>query len=466
MREALNSSLGSSLGPIHLVGIGGSGMSGIARILLARGFQVSGSDSRETQEIFALRALGARIAIGHAAVNLLQFGGPASLVVTSTAITPDNPEIIEAQRILCHVMHRSEALASLLVGRKSLAVAGTHGKTTTTSMTAVTLQSLGLDPSYAIGAGLGSAGSNAHHGNGEFFVIEADESDKSFLAYSPDSAIITNIEADHMDQFSSLHEIEGTFLEFAHSVSGPLVLCGDDEGVQRLVKKLDQEVVTYGMLSTNDLIISDVHPVNAGSIFSATLRGRKLGSFKLQVPGLHNVLNAAAVIAMTAEHGLSLEGVRKGLSEFTGARRRFDVRGVVSNVTVVDDYAHHPTEIIATLKAAREVSPRGRIIAIFQPHRFTRLQAFMSEFAAALELADEVAIMDVYGAGEAPIPGVSGMRLAALIPRATFLPSFLDVSEWAAKKAQSGDYVFTLGAGDVTLLGPAILEQLEVVAKS
>jgi len=220
------------------------------------------------------------------------------------------------------------------------------------------------------------------------------------------------------------------------------------------------------VFSTNDLIISDVHPVNAGSIFSATLRGRKLGSFKLQVPGLHNVLNAAAVIAVTAEHGLSLEGVRKGLSEFTGARRRFDVRGVVSNVTVVDDYAHHPTEIIATLKAAREVSPRGRIIAIFQPHRFTRLQAFMSEFAAALELADEVAIMDVYGAGEAPIPGVSGMRLAALIPRATFLPSFLDVSEWAAKNAQSGDYVFTLGAGDVTLLGPAILEQLEVVAKS
>ena len=438
--------LDSSLGPVHLVGIGGSGMSGIARILLARGFQVSGSDTRQTQEIHALRALGARVAIGHAAVNLFQYGIPVAVVITSTAIPLDNPELTEAHTLLCEIIHRSEALASLMVGRKSLAVAGTHGKTTTTSMTAVALQSLGLDPSYAIGAGLGSAGSNAHHGNGEFFVIEADESDKSFLAYSPDSAIITNIEADHMDQFTSLAEIDNSFLEFAHSVSKSLVLCGDD--------------------ATNDLVISEHHPVNAGSIFSAHLRGRKLGSFTLQVPGVHNVLNAAAVIAMSAEYGLSMEGVRKGLAEFAGARRRFDIRGTVSKVTVVDDYAHHPTEISATLRAAREVAPRARIIAIFQPHRFSRLQAFMSEFASALMAADEVAIMDVYGAGESPLPGVSGMRLAALIPGATFLPSFLDVSEWAAKIAQPGDYVFTLGAGDVTLLGPAILEQLAVVAKS
>ncbi|CAB4708474.1 MAG: UDP-N-acetylmuramate--L-alanine ligase [Actinobacteria bacterium] len=462
MRKALD----SSLGPVHLVGIGGSGMSGIARILLARGFQVSGSDTRETQEIHALRALGARVAVGHAAVNLLQFGIPASVIITSTAIPLDNPELTEAHTMLCEVIHRSEALASLLIGRKSLAVAGTHGKTTTTSMTAVALQSLGLDPSYAIGAGLGSAGSNAHHGNGDFFVIEADESDKSFLAYSPDSAIITNIEADHMDQFTSLAEIDNSFLEFAHSVSESLVLCGDDAGVQRLLSKLDRKVVSYGKTATNDLVISEVHPVNAGSIFTANLRGRKLGSFTLQVPGVHNVLNAAAVIAMSAEYGLSMEGVRKGLAEFAGARRRFDIRGTVSKVTVVDDYAHHPTEIVATLKAAREVAPRGRIIAIFQPHRFTRLQAFMGEFASALASADEVAIMDVYGAGESALPGVSGMRLAALIPGATFLPSFLDVSEWAAKIAQPGDYVFTLGAGDVTLLGPAILEQLAVVAKS
>ena len=454
--------LDSSLGPVHLVGIGGSGMSGIARILLARGFQVSGSDTRETQEIHALRALGARVAIGHAAVNLLQFGIPVAVVITSTAIPLDNPELTEAHTLLCQIIHRSEALASLMLGRKSLAVAGTHGKTTTTSMTAVALQSLGLDPSYAIGAGLGSAGSNAHHGNGEFFVIEADESDKSFLAYSPDSAIITNIEADHMDQFTSLAEIDNSFLEFAHSVSKSLVLCGDDAGVQRLLTKFDRQVVSYGLLATNDLVISEHHPVNAGSIFSAHLRGRKLGSFTLQVPGVHNVLNAAAVIAMSAEYGLSMEGVRKGLAEFAGARRRFDIRGTVSKVTVVDDYAHHPTEISVTLK----VAPRARIIAIFQPHRFSRLQAFMSEFASALMAADEVAIMDVYGAGESPLPGVSGMRLAALIPGATFLPSFLDVSEWAAKIAQPGDYVFTLGAGDVTLLGPAILEQLAVVAKS
>ena len=458
--------LDSSLGPVHLVGIGGSGMSGIARILLARGFQVSGSDTRETQEIHALRALGARVAIGHAAVNLLQFGIPVAVVITSTAIPLDNPELTEAHTLLCQIIHRSEALASLMLGRKSLAVAGTHGKTTTTSMTAVALQSHGLDPSYAIGAGLGSAGSNAHHGNGEFFVIEADESDKSFLAYSPDSAIITNIEADHMDQFTSLAEIDNSFLEFAHSVSKSLVLCGDDAGVQRLLTKFDRQVVSYGLLATNDLVISEHHPVNAGSIFSAHLRGRKLGSFTLQVPGVHNVLNAAAVIAMSAEYGLSMEGVRKGLAEFAGARRRFDIRGTVSKVTVVDDYAHHPTEISVTLKAAREVAPRARIIAIFQPHRFSRLQAFMSEFASALMAADEVAIMDVYGAGESPLPGVSGMRLAALIPGATFLPSFLDVSEWAAKIAEPGDYVFTLGAGDVTLLGPAILEQLAVVAKS
>ena len=452
-------------GPVHLVGIGGSGMSGIARILLARGFQVSGSDVRESQEIMALRALGARINIGHAAQNLLQFEKSVSVVITSTAIRDDNSELIEAKNLRCEVLHRSDALASLLFEKKSIAIAGTHGKTTTTSMTAVVLQSLGLDPSYAIGAGLGSAGSNAHHGNGDFFVIEADESDKSFLAYSPESAIITNIEADHMDQFSSLDEIESAFYDFASSVSDTLVLCGDDPGIQRLLAHLDRERVTYGLLSTNDLVISDFHPVQSGSIFTAHLKGRKLGAFKLQVPGLHNVLNAASVIAMLLEYGLSVEGIKKGLADFVGARRRFDIRGVVSGITVVDDYAHHPTEIAATLKAAREVAPRGQIIVIFQPHRFSRLQAFMDEFANALSMADQVAIMDVYGAGESAIPGVSGVRLASLIPGAEFLPSFLDISEWAAKIAKPGDYIFTLGAGDVTLLGPAILEQIEAIKR-
>jgi UDP-N-acetylmuramate--alanine ligase len=455
----------TAFGPAHFVGIGGSGMSGIARILLARGFQVSGSDVRETQEILALRALGARIAIGHAAENLLQFGIPVAVVITSTAIRDDNPELVEAHTLLCEVVHRSQALASLLSGKKSVAIAGTHGKTTTTSMMAVVLQSLGLDPSYAIGAGLGSAGSNAHHGNGDFFVIEADESDKSFLAYSPESAVITNIEADHMDQFASLAEIETSFYDFAVSVSQSLVVCGDDPGVRRLLEKLDREVVTYGILESNDLVVSEIHPVQSGSLFTAHFRGRKLGSFKLQVPGVHNVLNAAAVLAMSLEYGLSLEGVKKGLSEFAGARRRFDVRGAAAQVTVVDDYAHHPTEITATLKAAREVAPRGRIIAIFQPHRFSRLQAFMDDFATALTLADEVAVMDVYGAGEDPIPGVSGMRLASLIQGAHFLPSFLDVSAWAAQVARPGDYIFTLGAGDVTLLGPTILDHLSAADK-
>jgi UDP-N-acetylmuramate--alanine ligase len=452
-------------GPVHLVGIGGSGMSGIARILLARGFQVSGSDVRDTQEIMALRALGARINIGHAARNLLQFEKPASVVITSTAIRDDNSELIEAKNLHCEVLHRSDALASLLFEKKSIAIAGTHGKTTTTSMTAVVLQSLGLDPSYAIGAGLGSAGSNAHHGNGDFFVIEADESDKSFMAYSPESAIITNIEADHMDQFASLEEIENCFYDFAGSVSRSLVLCGDDPGIQRLLLRLDRESVTYGLLSTNDLVISDFHSVHSGSIFTAHLKGRKLGAFKLQVPGVHNVLNAASVIAMLLEYGLSVEGVRKGLADFAGARRRFDIRGISSGVTVVDDYAHHPTEIVATLKAARDVAPRGRIIVIFQPHRFTRLQAFMNDFVSALLLADDVAIMDVYGAGESPIVGVSGARLASLIQGAEFLPSFLDVSEWAAKIAKPGDFIFTLGAGDVTLIGPIILEQIESIKR-
>ena len=445
--------------PVHLVGIGGSGMSGIARILLSRGIRVSGSDLKESQETRSLRVLGCQIAIGHETSNIYMCGEPPGAIIVSTAVNSSNMELIEASRLGIPIIHRSQALAALMKHRIGIAISGTHGKTTTTSMMAITLQGLGADPSYSIGSGLGASGSNAHDGKGEYFVIEADESDRSFLAYDPNFLIITNIEIDHVDQFNSIDEIDRLFEEFAKKTSNLNVVCGDDPGVQRLLKTgLSAE--TYGMGLQNNLVISEINPLRDGIGFNVSIDGRRYGDFRLKVPGAHNALNAGAVILTAHRLGFSIPDIKHALEQFRGARRRFDIRGERNSVRVIDDYAHHPTEISATLAAARGFAPKAKVIVIFQPHRYTRLEAFLSEFAAELSKADAVAVMEVYAAGEQPIPAVSGKRLAELIPNAKFLPSFLDVSEWASTVAEPGDLILTMGAGDVTLLAPAILEAL------
>ena len=453
------------LGRVHFVGIGGAGMSGIARVLLARGQRVSGSDAKQSRTTAALTALGATVHLGHAAAHVEQ----ADTVVVSTAIRQDNPELVAARERGLRVLPRAEALAALMVGRRGVAVAGTHGKTTTTSMLTVAVQHCGVDPSFAIGGDLNEAASNAHHGSGELFVVEADESDGSFLAYRPHAAIVTNVEADHLDHYGTAAAVDRAFEDFVLTVdpAGFVVMCADDDGTRRLAgwaRERGVDVRTYGTAEDADLRLSGLTVSGTTSRYEPVLRGRRLPPVVLAVPGRHLALNSAGALLLATGLGLDAPTLVRGLAGFTGVRRRMELKGAEAGVRVYDDYAHHPTELTAQLTAAREVAGRGRVVVAFQPHRYSRTLAFAAEFGQALGLADEVVVMEVYSAGEYPVPGATGATVADAVPlppdRVVFEPSWSAVPKLLAERAGPGDLVLTLGAGDVTAIGPEVLRLL------
>jgi len=457
-----------SLGRVHFVGIGGAGMSGIARILLGRGAPVSGSDAKESAVLLALRALGARVSVGHSADNLAD----ADTVVFSTAIRANNPELVAARERGLLVLPRGVALAAVLAGRRSVAVAGTHGKTSTTSMLTVALQDCGVDPSFAIGGHLNESGSNAHHGSGDLFIAETDESDGSFLLLSPSAAIVTNIEADHLDNWTDLRAITSAFERFVATIrpGGFLVLCADDPGAAKLItaaRECGLRLRTYGRGTDSHLQLTDLRHDAGGTggiTYQALLDGVPLGRVELHVPGEHMALNSAGALLAGTELGLPAQAMINGLGVYAGVHRRFEHLGTIGGIRVYDDYAHHPTEITAQLRAARSVAGDGRLIVAFQPHLFSRTRAFAEDFGAALGAADAVVVMAVFPSREDPIPGVSGAMVAGHIPlprdQVHFQPSWLQVAPLLASLARPGDLVLTLGAGDIAMIGREVLTSL------
>lgn len=456
-------------------------MSGIARILLDRGGMVSGSDAKESRGVRALRARGALIRIGHDASSLdLLPGGPTAVITTYAAIPKTNPELVEARRRGIPVVLRPAVLAKLMAGRTTLMVTGTHGKTTTTSMLIVALQHCGRDPSFAVGGELGEAGTNAHHGSGDCFVAEADESDGSLLEYAPDVAVVTNIESDHLDFFGSSEAYVAVFDSFVERLApgGALVVCTDDPGAAALAKRtaaLGIRVLSYG---SSDAGPTDQPPTGTllsweqqgtGAVAHIQLAGQPHPwVMRLSVPGRHMALNALGALLAAMQIGAPAESVLDGLAGFEGVRRRFELIGTAGSVRVFDDYAHHPTEISATLAAVRtllEQSGGGRLLVVFQPHLYSRTKKFAVEFGHALDAADEVFVLDVYPAREQPLAGVSGASVAEQVSVPVhYVPDFSAVAETVAAAAEPGDVVVTMGAGDVTMLAPEIVTALRVRA--
>ncbi|HET7328381.1 MAG TPA: UDP-N-acetylmuramate--L-alanine ligase [Nocardioidaceae bacterium] len=453
------------LGRVHFVGIGGAGLSAIARIMLARGITVSGSDGADSMTLAALRDLGASCFVGHDAAQVDQ----ADTVVVSTAIRADNPEVVEAQRRGTRLLPRSAALDSVMHGRRVLAVAGTHGKTTTTSLLTVALIACGADPSYAIGGDLAVSGANAHDGRGDLFVAEADESDGAFLVYSPCAAIITNVEADHLDNYGTAEAYAEAFEQFLDRVEpdGFVVCCTDDPGAARLAHTAQLRGITcvrVGQGGDADVRVSDPVFAGATSSFTVSAGGTELGRVTLQIPGMHYVLDAACALAVCLRLGFGFAQVRSGLEQFSGTQRRMELKGEAGGVRVYDSYAHHPTEIAGDLRAARALAGGGRVVTCFQPHMFSRTKIFAAAMGEALGLADRVVVMDVYPAREDPLPGVDGGLVAARVPlpaaAVRFEPDGAAVPARLAALAEPGDVVLTLGAGDVTRVGPQVLSLL------
>ncbi|MEV0372197.1 UDP-N-acetylmuramate--L-alanine ligase [Streptomyces sp. NPDC050636] len=454
----------------HFIGIGGAGMSGIAKILAQRGAQVAGSDAKDSATAQALRALGVTVHIGHAADHL---AADATSVVVSSAIRSDNPELAAAHERGIPVVHRSDALASLMDGLRPIAVAGTHGKTTTTSMLAVSLGSLGLKPSYAIGGDLDAPGSNADHGAGEIFVAEADESDRSFHKYAPEVAIVLNVELDHHANYASMDEIYESFETFVGRIrpGGTLVIAADHPGARELTAKIsgryDIEVVTYGESKDADVRILKVNPRGLTSDVTVILTSGKILTFTVAVPGRHYAHNAVAALAAGVALGLPPHNLASALGTYTGVKRRLQLKGEAGGVQVIDSYAHHPTEMTADLEAIRGAAEgsRSRIIVVFQPHLFSRTQELGTEMGQALALADASVVLDIYPAREDPIPGVTSALIIDAARTAgaevTAESDHAAIPDVIAGMAKPGDLVLTMGAGDVTDLGPAILSRLE-----
>ncbi|MFG2863636.1 UDP-N-acetylmuramate--L-alanine ligase [Streptomyces sioyaensis] len=451
----------------HFIGIGGAGMSGIAKILAQRGAQVAGSDAKDSATAQALRALGVTVHLGHAAGHLAE---DATSVVVSSAIRPDNPELAAAQERGIPVVHRSDALASLMEGLRPIAVAGTHGKTTTTSMLAVSLGALGLKPSYAIGGDLDAPGSNAEHGAGEIFVAEADESDRSFHKYAPEVAIILNVELDHHANYASMDEIYESFETFVGRIrpGGTLVIAADQPGARELTERIsgrhDIEVVTYGESADADVRILKVNPRGLTSDVTVTLTSGKILTFTVSVPGRHYAHNAVAALAAGVALGLPPHNLASALGKYTGVKRRLQLKGEAAGVQVIDSYAHHPTEMTADLEAIRGAAEGSRVLVVFQPHLFSRTQELGTEMGQALALADASVVLDIYPAREDPIPGITSTLIidAARAAGADVTPESdqAAVPDVIAGMAKPGDLVLTMGAGDVTDLGPAILSRL------
>lgn len=448
----------------HFIGIGGAGMSGIAKILAQRGAKVAGSDAKDSATAEALRALGVTVHIGHAAGHLAD---DASCVVVSSAIRQDNPELVRAAALGIPVVHRSDALAALMTGLRAIAVAGTHGKTTTTSMLAVSLTELGLEPSYAIGGDLDAPGSNALHGGGDIFVAEADESDRSFHKYAPEVAIVLNVELDHHANYASMEEIHESFETFAGKIvpGGTLVVSADHEGARELTRRLAGSVrtVTYGEAEDADVRVTAVVPQGLRSLVTVSLDGREL-TFMVSVPGRHYALNAVAALAAGAALGVPADELAPAIAAYTGVKRRLQLKGEAAGVQVIDSYAHHPTEMTADLEAMRGAAGDGRILVVFQPHLFSRTQELGKEMGQALALADTSVVLDIYPAREDPVPGVTSELIIEAARAAdadvTAVHDKAEVPAVIAGMARPGDLVLTMGAGDVTDLGPLILDRL------
>ncbi|WP_125264713.1 UDP-N-acetylmuramate--L-alanine ligase [Streptomyces alboflavus] len=450
----------------HFIGIGGAGMSGIAKILAQRGAKVAGSDARDSATAEALRALGVTVHIGHDAAHLAP---DATCVVVSSAIRADNPELARATELGIPVVHRSDALASLMDGLRPIAVAGTHGKTTTTSMLAVTLATLGLDPSYAIGGDLDAPGTNALHGGGDIFVAEADESDRSFHKYTPEVAIVLNVELDHHANYASMDEIYESFEIFAGKVvpGGTLVISADQPGAVELTKRVrdlgELKVVTYGESEDADLRIHKITARGLTSEVTVLLDG-KLLTFTVSVPGRHYANNAVAALAAGIALGIPSRNLAGALKSYTGVKRRLQLKGEAAGVQVIDSYAHHPTEMTADLEAMRSAAGESRILVLFQPHLFSRTQELGKEMGEALALADSSVVLDIYPAREDPIPGItSALIIDAARAAGADVRAVADkdaAPAVIAGMARPGDLVLTMGAGDVTDLGPLILAEL------
>ncbi|MFF7199571.1 UDP-N-acetylmuramate--L-alanine ligase [Streptomyces sp. NPDC008141] len=450
----------------HFIGIGGAGMSGIAKILAQRGAAVAGSDAKESATAESLRSLGATVHIGHAAEHL---ASDASCVVVSSAIRADNPELARAGELSVPVVHRSDALASLMTGLRSIAVAGTHGKTTTTSMLAVALTELGLDPSYAIGGDLEGPGTNARHGAGDIFVAEADESDRSFQKYDPEVAIVLNVELDHHANYASMDEIYDSFETFVGKVvpGGTLVISADQPGAVELTSRIRDlstlKVVTYGASESADVRVHKVTPRGLTSEVTVLLNGKFL-TFTVSVPGSHYAHNAVAALAAGVALGIPAHNLASALGKYTGVKRRLQLKGEAAGVQVIDSYAHHPTEMTADLEAMRGAAADSRLLVVFQPHLFSRTQELATEMGQALALTDASVVLDIYPAREDPIPGVTSELIIDAARAAgadvTAVHDKETVPEVVAGMAKPGDLVLTMGAGDVTDLGPLILARL------
>lgn len=457
----------ASLGPVHVVGIGGAGMSGIARVLVSRGVSVSGSDAKDSRRVAALRALGATVFIGHDPSQI----PTGATVIVSTAIKDSNPELAAARERGLRILSRAEALAVLMADSRAVAVSGTHGKTTTTSMLTVALQHCGADPSFVIGSELNESGSNAHAGTGELFIAEADESDGSFLQLGAFAGIVTNVEADHLDFWGTFEAVERGFDTFAEGIGqrgGFIVICADDPGAAALAERARTagvEVHTYGESSEADNRVEVIGTTGNGWTFEVVVKGVRTAPIQLQVPGRHNMLNATAALVCGLGLGFGVGELSDGLAAFSGTRRRFEFRGQADGVRVYDDYAHHPTEIAATLRAARDAVGNGRLVVAFQAHHYYRTALFSREFGEALGLADDVVVLEVFAPGEDPIPGASGQVMASNVPlppeHVVFEPSWSAVPAHLAGRATSGDIVMTLGAGDISMMGPEVLALLE-----
>lgn len=448
---------------IHFVGIGGIGMSGIAEVLINLGYKVSGSDLKESLVTERLKGLGAHVILGHDAGNIKN----AQVVVISSAINENNPEVLFAKRAKIPVIPRGEMLAELMRMKYGIAVAGSHGKTTTTSMIAQVLSNGGIDPTIVIGGKLGTIGSNAKLGNGQFLVAEADESDGSFLMLSPTIGVITNVDLEHIDYYKDIYDIMDAFTTFGNKIPfyGSLFICADDDNLATMRPKFKRRVITYGTNSQVDIQATNIQMQGWRTSFQVRAYGNNLGSFSLEVPGHHMVLNALATIGVAMELDVNISTIRNSLSNFTGAERRFQKRGEHNGIMVIDDYGHHPTEIVATLKAARQGFPDRRVVVAFQPHRYSRINALLEEFGQAFRHADKILITDIYAAGEQPIAGITGQSLLDTISASgsldvSYIAKIEDVAKTLQHTTKPGDLVITMGAGNITSVGVSFLALL------
>lgn len=446
---------------IHFIGIGGTGMSGIAKIARELGYEVSGSDLKSSEITSRLKKLGATVFLGHSAENVKG----ADLVVVSSAIPHDNPEYVEALKENIPIVHRADVLSRLMDAKKGIAVTGAHGKTTTTSMISLVLERSGLDPTVVIGGELNDIGGNATLGRGEYLVAEADESDGSFLKLRPYIAVVTNIENDHMDYYQDMDTMKEAYKTFVNGIKkGGFALLGtDNENVRDILGGLNVRCFTYGINSA-DYSAKNIRITGGGSTFEVHWEGHPLAEVELIVPGMHNIYNATAAVAVAHRLGLKMEEVREALKDFRGAKRRFQLIGEVEGVKVIDDYAHHPTEIRATLNAARSQNPR-KIYAIFQPHRYTRTKILADQFGTAFDDADEVVITDIYSAGERPIEGISSLLIVDVLKargkKVTYIPDKREIPEFLIPRLSPGDYVLTIGAGDINQVAYEIVKKLK-----